>query len=343
MRSRFEALERELEETRAERDELLLANRELEAESVASVAVEPPEATAEARKPGAGGTGIDWSTIESLLAKSAGVLGKRFDQLGEEERAQIGWLHAELQKTSAKAKALTRHPLFDRQVFEELTRALFKGSLHLTDDQLSLLSRMNDAIFANLPEDIASLSSLDRSRLRMEMFDRLSKGMEEALEENQLREWLTVRDFAKNIFDDSGRLDIGVSGDDVNAASLMGNWLMNGLHFPGTPDGDHGPPGPPQLDPALLEQLSPAAENYLRLGKELLNRYLPEGANPGTLSPEARNEMDREFLDLQKRFMEQVMPLLNEEQRKDLTEGPPTMIRFKPGKETLGTIHPSLF
>jgi RNA polymerase sigma-70 factor (ECF subfamily) len=341
LRVRIETLERDLEAIRAERDALVRADQERqEREAAGNLPVSADAKTVEDEQAEAEDAGINWSDLESLMARNVGLLGKRREDLGPEERAQMSYLRAEIEKNSALARALKALPLFDRQIFDALTRSLFKGSLELTDDQLDHLSRVNDAVFAGLPEDVDSLSSLDRWRLRMEMFDRLSRGMEEALDENQMGEWEMVRQFAKDIFDDSRHVEVGTGN--IGPENLVR----------GEPGGSlerlllSGPPGSHEhepLAPEILDQISPAADSYLRQGKALVDSYLPGGADPQTLSPEARKEMEGKMLDLQKAFLEQVMPLLPADKQKALQEGPPSLIHFMPGENVRVLFHPSLF
>ncbi len=317
--SRLERVQGELKKVQADRDALALANRSLQEELKSLGHSEsPPTDTSKEEKPTgtAGGSGINWSDLSGLLAKDIGLLEKsqRSESLSEEEEAQRRWLFAELQKTSAKAKSLTQYPFFDRQTFDELTLAFFKDSLRLTEDQLSLLHQLNDGIFADVPEDVDALSSLDRHRLRQEMVARFSKGMEGILADDQTKDWTTLHQFAEDVFEYGGRLELGAS---TPPRSLLVNWITNALNE--------------QATPSLLDPLTPVAENYIRGASGLIDRYLPGGADPKTLSPQDRVELEKQMLDLQERFHDEVQPFLSEEQRKKFHDKPPLIIRFVPG------------
>jgi hypothetical protein len=61
------------------------------------------------------------------------------------------------------------------------------------------------------------------------------------------------------------------------------------------------------------------------------DRYLPGGEDPKTLSTQDRLGWERQMLDLQARFQDQVQPFLNEEQQKAFHDKPPLIIRLEPG------------
>ena len=89
----------------------------------------------------------------------------------------------EFMKNGAAAKKISPYPLLDKNLFEELTTAMFKESLGLTDEQLTSLvkdgSNLIDELVGEVP--VEELAPLDRFQIQMAISSGLQENLDRSL------------------------------------------------------------------------------------------------------------------------------------------------------------------
>ena len=293
-----------------------------------SVATQGTEKTGESQEHGVFRSGLPWSSFAGVLAEAVQPMEKRLngEELTVEDQETLSLLHGELIKASARAKARSSAPFFDKDILPDLFTSLLKDSLGLTEDQLDQLSGLNEEILELIPDNVTELSPLETLRLRQEMASRLWDGVGGMITEDQVESFDTVKTHAEHIaFAYGGLLEAGLSHPGRNFAS---NWVTHLL-----PEGER---------PAM-EAVLPIASRFLADAREVLERYGQTDADIESLPEDARSRLDEETLSLQERYEKELCRLLNDDQKGLLFSKEPLLVRFKFGSSLMTSMRRSWF
>ena len=262
-------------------------------------------------------SGLPWSEFANAFAEGVHPIAKlaRGENLTFEEAQAVRLLGVELLKISSQARAQSKHPFFDEDVFPDLISSLFKESLALTESQLNQLDRLSDSILEGLPENVDALFPMEKLRLREEMTSKLWEGMEKLLGDDQLESFDTVRNHVEEfVFAYGGEIKLGLS---TGAGSFATNWLNNLL---------------PMQEKPSVKAVVPIASNFLGDAQSLIEKYAATNEALENLPADTKARLEGEMRRLQDHYEMQLHSVLTEEQKDSLFQMEPILIRFNFGK-----------
>ncbi len=285
------------------------------------------------------GTGIDWSDFRAIFSRSIDVMlaiQEREVETGDvgtlsaKEQAVMMEFMAEAMKLRTQAYGVSDDPFFDERVLAEFFDATLTESLGLSDSQIRDLQSLASELLGSDPNvDLADLTPVESFQLRREIASSFDDRFEALLDEAQLARWNDV----ETVFEP-------LMGGQARATSLGLKALDDTNHVLGFFESAYLVD---RNDPSISLALDALADSAIVEARDILSRYgrtVPE-ALPLTRAEQAEMEMD--FLSLQVRLEETILPLLAPEQVAALRAQGPHLLRFTATDEigeiqVLGTI-----
>jgi hypothetical protein len=227
----------------------------------------------------------------------------------EDIKKRLGMFYAQIMNHELPLRLSTKFPLLDKTIYDQLVMATLKESLQLSESQLKQLSQLNQGFFQELVGDVdpAELLPVERYALRHELMLRNRDSIEGILEDGQLENWDLVSDVfdsivAQGLTGMTPVKEYGLESPDVEQ-QVLADWKVDFF-----------------LRPEQAEALGEFASDYVRRARALLERY-GEGEDAITaLSPELKQRLDHELLQIQQETERNLLPLLDAEQRNNLRE-----------------------
>lgn len=261
-------------------------------------------------------SGLDWRGYSSLVAKNLDILNVEFNKLTPEQQADLKTMYAELSKLGAQARISSEFPLLDPTVFGDVMQAIFGESLDLTEEQLATMSDAIDTAFADIPENLEDLRALERHRTKNELLSSLWNELEDIVDREQGQQLAALQKYTESFLREGNVVEYGLELKATGSLEdMMGRQIETAY-------------GLRENQKAMAEEW---LSGWISEGEAIVKRYGHDKAAIKSLTPIQRAAMEREFLEAQTRFEENLVPILDDEQRNRLYESSPTFFRFSLG------------
>ena len=158
------------------------------------------------------------------------------------------------------------------------------------------------------------------------MLEGLWQGMHGLLEDEQRGSWRILRGITRLAFGGSYTVkEYGLESPRVES-SILGDWQA----IYGLEDGQG-------------EAMRPLAHEYVSQARILLDGHGQNVRSLSTLEKDDRVRIEREFLELQRRFEARLVPGLSEEQQLEFLDRNPSLLRFNHGKTESSSSRTGMF
>jgi len=271
---------------------------------------------------------FDWSGLTKLVSENTDAvieairLGQQGVPYPDDLQKRLGRLGTQIMLYGLQARSLSKYPLLDRALFDGLLRTSARGSLGFSDGQLERLSAANHATFGSLVGDVdpADLLPLERHRLSQEVLGRGVQALEGLLDARQAETWDVLRvllEPAQSAFIGAVPVkEYGLEAPDVEQ-EVLADWRK---HF--------------SLRDEQAEAFRGAASDYVKKARAALARRGDTDEAIAALSREQRDELKREWLEIQRQEEIRIASHLDEGQRKALADERAVLHSFTHGQNS---------